>query len=181
MNQMYEQKYLKYKAKYLELKNQMKGGVICPTCGKDYNPSVGEKCNCSNVKPVKVTHSAKATFVDVMVRSQINISINNESMVLSVGDCIRFNRVVKEGENPSTIAKILGFGYNGGTYVNRIFFLPWRKEGRWGSHALIQRQIGLEWPYVGGNDGDWTSIIKLEKCPEVTATDANTSSTDKKE
>jgi len=28
MNQMYEQKYLKYKAKYLELKNQLKGGNV---------------------------------------------------------------------------------------------------------------------------------------------------------
>jgi len=178
---MYEQKYLKYKAKYLELKNQMKGGVICPTCGIDYNPSAGERCNCLNVIPVQDIHSAKATYVDKNSQSKIIIFVNRESIVLSIGDCIRFNRVVKEGENPSTIAKILGFGYNGGTYINRIFYLPWRKEGRWGSHVLPQRQIGLEWPYVGGDDGDWTSIIKLEKCPEVTATDANTSSTDKKE
>ena len=181
MNQMYEKKYLKYKAKYLELKNQMRGGVICPTCGKDYNPVVSERCNCSSVAPVQDIQSAKATFVDKMSQSKINIFVNRESMVLSRGDCIRFNRVVKEGENPSTIAKILGFGYNGDTYVNRIFYLPWRKEGRWGSHIIPQRQIGLEWPHVGGDDGDWTSIIKLEKCPEVTATGENASSSDKKE
>ncbi len=174
---MYEQKYLKYKAKYLELKNNMLGGVICPNCGKDYNPEAGERCNCSSVQ--KITHSAKATYVDERL-DRINISINRESIVLSRGDCIKFNRVVDEGKNPLTIAKILGFGGGSGTYVKRIFFLPWRDEGRWGSNVLPQRHIGLEWPYVGGMDGDWTSIIKLEKCPDVTATNA-ASSSDKKE
>jgi hypothetical protein len=79
---------------------------------------------------VQDIHSAKATYVNVMSQSQINIFINKESMVLSIGDCIKFKRFVEEGEDPLTIAKILEFGYNGGTYVNRIFFLPWRKEGR---------------------------------------------------
>jgi len=61
MNQIYEQKYLKYKAKYLELKNTMIGGVICPVCGKDYTPAAGERCNC--VTPAQKEHSAEATHV----------------------------------------------------------------------------------------------------------------------
>jgi hypothetical protein len=113
------------------------------------------------------TTAAKATFTDDE-RQSITITIDSVKQILSVGDCISFNRVVKPTENPYTIGKILYFGYNGNIeYVNRIFYLPWRvKKNRWGSHVLPQRAIGLEYPYLAMNEGDWTTIEKLTKCPD---------------
>jgi len=108
---------------------------------------------------------AKASFVKGTQKETISIVINGEPVMLSKDDCITFIRDVAEGENPLTTAKILGFGYSG-DFINRIFFLPWRKEGRWGSHTLQQREIGLEFPYLGGGGADWTSIVKLDKCPD---------------
>jgi hypothetical protein len=109
---------------------------------------------------------AKATFVDKS-RQSIAITIDGVPQTLSVNDCISFNRDVKEGADPYTIAKILGFGYAGDKYVNRIFYVPWRvAEKRWGSQTLQSRAVGLESPYKGSNEGDWTTLVKLAKCPD---------------
>lgn len=109
---------------------------------------------------------AKATFAGTTQQS-IEITIGGVPQTLSVGDCVSFNRVVKEGADPYTIAKISGFGSSGGQYVNRIFYVPWRvAEKRWGSQTLPQRAVGLEHPYKGGNEGDWTTLVKLAKCPD---------------
>ena len=107
---------------------------------------------------------AHATYVLKNSQESINIIINGEPMVLTKGDCIQFNRYVNEGENLSTIAKILSFGYSGGNYINRIFFLPWRQEGIWGSHTSPARAIGLENPYLWGKP-EWTTIKKIP-CPD---------------
>lgn len=107
---------------------------------------------------------AHATYVLKNSQESINIIINGEPMVLTKGDCIKFNRYVNEGENLFTIAKILSFGYSGGDYINRIFFQPWRQEGRWGSHTTPARAIGLEDPYLYAK-AEWKSI-KLVKCPD---------------
>jgi len=172
MNQMYEQKYLKYKAKYLELKNQMRGGVICKSCGRSYNPVAGEKCICKTSEVEKVKKPklipAEATFIDNTNLEKINIFINNKSIVLSVGDCLKFNRFVgydvegEEGEAASTIGKIIGFGSNG-KYANRIFLE--RLEPK--SNLLIIQNdiIGLEYPYLESIKSHWSNIVKLEKCP----------------
>jgi hypothetical protein len=110
---------------------------------------------------------AKATFAD-RTRRSISITIGGEPQTLSVGDCVSFNRVVKEGEDPYTIAKIISFGNNHhNPYINRIFYEPWRvAEKRWATPSLPSREIGLEQPYLSGNGGDWTTLVKLAKCPD---------------
>ena len=110
--------------------------------------------------------AAKATSAGTTRRS-ISITIGGLPQTLSVGDCVSFNRVVKEGADPYTIAKIVGFGKSDMQYVNRIFYEPWRvAEKRWGTPVLPMREIGLEYPYIGGSGGDWTTLVKLAKCPD---------------
>ena len=109
---------------------------------------------------------ANASWVDDSYQS-INIIINGEPMVLTKDGCIQFNRYIGEGENILTIAKILDFGGNG-KKINRIFFLPWRESGRWGTDILPRRAIGLERPYLLFGKPDWTTI-KLVSCPEQSA------------
>jgi len=110
---------------------------------------------------------AHATYAAPPSQNSINIVINGVPLVLTRGDCIRFRRRVVEGADPMTTARILDFGYSGGQYVNRIFYLPWREETqRWGSGTLPLRQIGLESPHLGGMSGeDWRTITKLDACP----------------
>jgi hypothetical protein len=114
------------------------------------------------------TTEANAKSVDDLM-TKITIVIGGISVELSTGDCIQFIRDVVEGENPTTIAKILGFG---GTIdrINRIFYVPWRtKENRWGTNNIFNpREIGLMHPYVGGSGGNWTTITKLTECPDMT-------------
>jgi len=53
-------KYLKYKTKYLNLKNQM-AGDICPICGTNYDTSGGAPCpRCENIKKSKAKSAAFA-------------------------------------------------------------------------------------------------------------------------
>lgn len=128
-----------------------------------------------------MSSSAKATYVEGTKQTAIHIVIDSMPVVLARGDCIEFRRVVKTGENPVTVAKILGFSYNGKGYVDRIFYLPWRvNEKKWGSSAFPQRQIGLERPYSGGDDGDWTTIVKLAACPDAVVGGRKKNSTRKK-
>jgi hypothetical protein len=108
---------------------------------------------------------ANASWVDDSNQS-IHIIINGEPQVLTKDDCIQFNRYM-EGGNILTIAKILGFG-NSGKKINRIFFLPWRESGRWGTDILPERAIGLEKPYLLFGKPEWTTI-KLVPCPEQSA------------
>jgi hypothetical protein len=107
--------------------------------------------------------AAQAAFVDNDSHDEINIVLDGQQTVLAVGDCIKFRRNVGVNDAPFIKAKILNFGYSAGGPPNRIFFLPWREEGRWGGHVMPRRAIGLEVPYLGQN-GDWASIVKID-CP----------------
>lgn len=99
---------------------------------------------------------------DEIPDEKTSIVLNNKKTVLTVGDCIKYNRVGKDGEVKSTTAQILGFGSsNTDKYHTAILSLPWLEEkGRWGPWE----RIGLEDPYLDGKFGDWTTI-KLTKCP----------------
>jgi hypothetical protein len=108
---------------------------------------------------------ARATFVEGSDQDSINIVLDGEPVVLTSGDCISFFRVV-DGVGSYTTARILHFGFSGGLYVNRIFFLPF-VDGVWAEPVLPLRHIRLVEPYFGNNGGgDWTTIVKLKKCPE---------------
>jgi len=93
---------------------------------------------------------------DEIPDEKTSIVLNNKKTVLTVGDCIKYNRVGKDGEVKSTTAQILGFGSsNTDKYHNSILSLPWHEEkGSWGPFE----RIGLEDPYLDGKFGDWTSI-----------------------
>ena len=119
----------------------------------------------------------KASFVEESNLTKIQLAIENETVEtieLSEGDFIEFNRKVLT-EIKLQKAKILAFGWhNGSLYANRIFFLPWREEeSRWGSHVIPMRGIPLEREYFHDGDlsdqpnGDWTTINKLSKSPEI--------------
>ena len=109
--------------------------------------------------------SAKATYTQGANRQKIDIVIDSMPLVLAIGDCIEFKRDVKAGADPLTVGKIMGFGYSGGEFVNRIFYLPWRVDTKkWGSS---QNAIGLERPFSGSVEGDWTTIVKLAACPDA--------------
>lgn len=101
---------------------------------------------------------------DEIPDAQISIVLNNKKTVLTVGDCIQYNRVGKDGEVKSTTAQILGFGSsNTDKYHTAILSSPWLEDkGRWGGPF---ERIGLEDPYLDGKFGDWTTI-KLIKCPD---------------
>lgn len=112
-----------------------------------------------------MAQSAKATYTEGSKRQKIDIVIDGMPLVLAIGECIEFKRDVKAGADPLTIGKIMGFGYAGGAFVNRLFYLPWRVDTKkWGS---TQNTIGLEPPFSGGVEGDWTTIVKLAACPDA--------------
>ena len=118
--------------------------------------------------------TANATFVEDSKLTKIQLTIENATVELSEGDFIEFNRKVLT-EIKLQRAKILAFGWhNGSLCANRIFFLPWREEeSRWGSHIIPMRGIPLEHGYFCDGDlanqpnGDWTTIKKLRKSPEI--------------
>lgn len=56
----FEQKYLKYKKKYIDLKNQI-GGDLCPNCNLE---TVTGECKCQNVK-ISYYPSVKGSQVDL--------------------------------------------------------------------------------------------------------------------
>jgi hypothetical protein len=117
-----------------------------------------------------INADANAKFV---TKESINIIINGKSVVLSHGDCIKFNRYLNlyNGEDIRSYvctAKIIGFGYNGSpsnpnVIINRILYLPWRdEEGRWGSET---REIGLASSNLTlHNIKEWQTIQKIP-CP----------------
>ena len=105
-------KYLKYKNKYLDLKNIIGGASGASVTGTekfitDANAEIIEEHN----------HEIRT----------IRIIIDGKPVDLSINDCIEYKRI-----RIDTIAKILGFGWtwihiNGKKEkeINRIFYLPW--------------------------------------------------------
>ena len=93
----------------------------------------------------------------ILDQRSIHITINDQPIVLSVGDCITFTSF----ENDELItAKINGFR-NAGLTINSIFYNPWR-ENRWGS---TQYEINIQGRAKGLMNP--LSIIKLDNCPTV--------------
>jgi hypothetical protein len=151
-------KYLKYKNKYLDLKNIIGGASGASVTGTE-----------------KFITDANAKIIEDHnheIRT-IRIIIDGKPVDLSINDCIEYKRI-----RIDTIAKILGFGWtwihiNGKKEkeINRIFYLPWDQTTLdWKPKIPFgQRGILLTWDVANPDEhlhGDWTTIKKLEHCPK---------------
>jgi hypothetical protein len=107
--------------------------------------------------------------MDIAFKDNNTIMING--LELSVRDCIEFERLTDlrdESTKERVKAVVLGFGFdtrNGVDKPTRIFYLPWRPEGRWASPAWKTRFIGLGGIYTEDFEGQIAGIKKLDDCP----------------
>ena len=107
--------------------------------------------------------NANAEFVKEGEYDKIRMTIKGKHVILSVNDCITFKRRRRNGDPELIIAKIHRFGYTE-SRINRIFYRPWREEGGfWGAPSGSR--------YIG--EGDWTTITKMDRCPDETTSSSN--------
>lgn len=67
----FEQKYLKYKDKYLNLKKQIGGKIRCKKCNIEYDPDAGETCLCTKFR--EGAAAAKGYFESLKIGQKFHL------------------------------------------------------------------------------------------------------------
>ena len=129
---------------------------------------------------------AVVRFAEAGKTDAIILTIDGKEIKLSTGDCIQFDRKNEDDTVKKITAKVTHFGFRPmEVSPTRIFYLPWREEGRWATTMLRNtRYIGLNETYMNDyiGDGIWSTITKVI-CPtelnevEMTSNSAAATST----
>jgi hypothetical protein len=154
----FEQKYLKYKNKYLNLKDQFGGAKIrCKKCHIEYDPEAGETCICDKLKAG--ADGAKAYFDSLKIGQKFHL-LNKEKKDI-------------EGRYIEIISKVkmdlssLGAEY----YPNLLCKINYvTEDGRVykDAHATLTFGIGINpWSGIGMLSDPFGTIVVHANNPDI--------------